>query len=297
MAGSYPDVPSNRLAYDTDGTQVIVIAPGQTSSYEMSAEGKYQCNDESLGVYRGNAGGWGESVYPQGYVAMVFERLMDIRGGFHSASGYTCAGAQSWQWSADTNNGIDGTWAGFSGIPSYGPAGNFNPAPLTPEYRTNIGVLNLNGVRGIKFWCATGYNYGWSIQAWHMYGTVSAGQNTDRLEIWHPTLDQRVGGAYFDWGNAARTTTEDKLFRVKNLSDTLTANTVSLFFTNQTESSPTFSGMHTLSTGGSFSATASVGTLFPGQISSPLTLRRSVPSNGSINVWVTRLNCTAASWT
>lgn len=131
----------------------------------------------------------------------------------------------------------------------------------------------------------------------HIYGKPSTGENDDRLELWHPTLDQRVGAAYFDEGNVPRGSTADLPFRLKNRSSTYTANTITVSIEAATDTSPSVPGQHTFSNGGSYAATTSVSSIAPGAISGTLTLRRITPTNAVLSVWVARIKAVPASWT
>jgi hypothetical protein len=119
----------------------------------------------------------------------------------------------------------------------------------------------------------------------------------DRLEIWHPTLDQRVDGAFFDWGDTPRGSTQDRVFRVKNRSDIYTANTITVALEALTDTSPSYAGSFLFSTGGSFTNVVSIGTLYPGAVSGTITVRRATPANAVLSTWMARVSATATSWT
>jgi hypothetical protein len=136
------------------------------------------------------------------------------------------------------------------------------------------------------------------MQAFHVFGRIAAGENPNRLEIWHPTLDQRISAAALDWGNVQRASSANLTFRVKNRSATLSANGVTLSLDSLTDASPSFLSAHQVSADGTnFASTASAGTLAPGAISGVMTLRRTVPSNAVLGIWAARLKAVAASWT
>lgn len=273
MAGNYPDAPSNRIPYDRDGTVVLL------NGVEVSANTARVLNDDSGGTV---AATYGSGSGASGSWTLFFPRLMDIYGytayGWASSSGLS----SSFQYSVNATNASDGTWVNMTG-------GNVNGDLRSPTVATYLGV------RALK--CNTSGLGGNSMALLHVYGKPSTGENTDRLEIWHPTLDQRVGGAYFDWGDIQRTSTADRTFRVKNLSSTLTANTVMVTFNAETDTTPAVAGWHYLSSDGTnFSSSLSVGSLAPGALSPVYTVRRTVPSNAQLSLWYLRILAEAASW-
>jgi hypothetical protein len=273
MAGLYPDYPDNRIAYELlDAKWYDTAGP---SEYDISVSAS--TNSENFA--------WNWAFYGTGgnqYKSLLFPFNMDITH-IHFSGGR----AGLTQWSADTTNGIDGTWSGLS-VPTYGAS--------VQSARQNIYPVSLPACKAIQLYMdpgASNYTY---VQAVHLYGKPTAGQNPDRIEIWHPTLDQRVSGGYFDWGDAPRTSTADRVFRIKNLSDIFTANTVTVSSTALTDASPSFAGTHLFSTGGSFTATVAISSILPGQISGPITVRRTTPSNAQLSLWTTRIKAEAGSW-
>lgn len=297
MAGSYPDAPGNRLAWHVDGTVAITSDGSSISQFDLSACSAM--NDESQ-----------SAVTPStAYVGLFFPRLMDISGFWVSVSGYNTGAPHNFVTSVNATNPLDGTWVswpsqpttgnGYRSAAGLGLSGQYDYyAVASPNYRNEIKSLSLTGVKAIRWNMAFGgYFHHYVISTLHVYGRPSAGTNLDRLELWHPTLDERVSGAFFDWGNVSRSDTVLREFRVKNVSDTLTANSVVVAANPSTDPSPALSGMHMFSTGGSYAATTNVGILYPGQISSVVSMRATVPSDASLGVWAMRLSATAGSWT
>ncbi len=115
--------------------------------------------------------------------------------------------------------------------------------------------------------------------------------------MWNPSTDERVGPAHFDWGDAPRSSSADKTFRIKNLSGTLTANDVSVSLNALTDTTPSVPGQHLISyDGGPFQAQVDIGDLGPGAISDVLTLRRVTPDNAVLSLWSFRIFAAADSW-
>lgn len=275
MAGVYPDVPSNRIAWDRDA--VLLSNGGEVGSGTRAG-----LNSESFGAYLSVGYGGGLTW------RVIFARKLDLSGWFLSGGLYGAYGGFGANyWSPDTTNGSDGTWNGWS-APIQGAS--------SQNSRSSITVSSLSSVRGIggSFSGATGATY---LQAIHLYGRPSVDQNMDRLEIWHPTLDQRVGGAFFDWGDTARGSTEDRVFRVKNRSDVYTAGTITVGIEALSDTSPSHAGSFLLSSGGSFTNSVSIGNLFPGAVSGTITVRRATPVNAVLSTWMARVFATATTWT
>lgn len=274
MTGLYPDHPNNRLAYEHINAKWY-DGSGPT---EQDISYSYSTNSNNFA--------WNWAFYgiaPNRNSFLLFPFKIDITH-LH-ISGYRIG---TTQWSSDTTNGIDGTWTGLS-VPIYGAS--------NASARQNIYPISLPACRA--FWmyqdpAASQYTY---IQAVHVYGTPTAGQNPDRIELWHPTLDQRVPPAHFDWGDVPRTTSGDKTFRIKNLSDVLTVNNIVVTAETYTDSSPSYAATHLFSTGGSFTASITIPTLAPGQISSVLTVRKATPSNAQLSLWTAKILATPTSWT
>lgn len=102
----------------------------------------------------------------------------------------------------------------------------------------------------------------------------------DTLEFWHPRKDEQLPADYFDWGIIARGSSDDRQFRIKNLSAVYDAAgvIVSLQTLNVNDNTLTADVQHFLSVdGASFAATANLGTLAAGAVSGLVTLRRVTP--------------------
>lgn len=271
MAGSYPDVPSWRIPYDQDGTILLGNGAQQPGSSLQTL------NSESYGGILGVG-------YTEGMTwVLLFPRKIDLRGTWITHYKYgSYGGFGGMAYSTNTTNGTDGTWTGFS-------------APYGGAYRsvTAQSIDGINAIRGSHSG-ATGVT---SLNGVHLYGTYAATEDTNYLEIWHPTLDQRIPPAFFDFGDIPRGTTSERQFRVKNMSDTLTANTITVSINSLTDGSPSFAGMHTLSSGGGFASTVSISSLAPAAVSGVLTLRQAVPPGAQLSLWASRIRAQPATWT
>lgn len=287
MAGSYPDAPSWRMPIDRDGTEWYDITPDNVVT-QITQANIDKMHDEDDDLYS-PANAFAKRF---GKILLLFPELRDLDAVFAAASnGVSQDLAILMETSVDTTNGVDGTWLSY--VASYTP-----PRLSKPNYRTGIIVQAANGVKALRVMHNEPNALSGSMHCLHVYGEPSAGQNPHRMALWHPTLDQRVGAAHFDWGNVPRSSSADKTFRVKNLSGTQTANTVSVSLHAHTDGSPSVPGQHTLSTDGTnFTASIAIGSLAPGAISGVLTLRRVTPSTAQLSLWTLRVIAEAASWT
>jgi hypothetical protein len=280
MAGNYPDAPSWRMAYDRDGTQVFVVSSANAVTQLTSAQ-LVTLNDESDGSYSIlGANGSAKLVF-------IFPELRDLDGFLHLVNE---ASTMSTAVSADTTNGVDGTWTTIStAAPS--------SSTVKTAYRTLITSTTALAVRAVRFSASTSSFTSWGIKALHLYGEPVPGANPNRLELWHPTLDEKLGPAAFDWGDVPRSSSADRTFRVKNLSGSMTAGAVRVAMESLTDTVPSVVAQHTISyNGGSFLAQVNIGDLGPGAISGPLTLRRVTPSNAVLSLWSFRVFAESTAW-
>lgn len=284
MAGNYPDVPAPRMAYDRDGTIGLQTQANWGSAPSQMSQGTLNAlNSETTSAIIDTTGGH--------QVGLIFPQLRDITGIWKATGGGGSDIAA--ETSVDTTNGIDGTWVN---------RGSINKSVTVPSMRNTISVVSWTGIIAIRWGRLSSGNNSHTIYPCHLYGAIATGLNVDRLRLWHPTLDEPLDdntsadGAFFDWGNVARSTTQDRTFRVKNNSATLTANSIAVTSQALTDTSPTVVGQHTFSDGGAFATSINIGNLAPGAISSLITLRRTTASNAILSLWTLRIVASATSW-
>ena len=291
MAGNYPDVPGPRMAYDRDGTVVTNSArPSGTTSVLTPAQVSVMNNEDANEYVIWNTSD-GTNL-----MAWLFPELRDVVG-YRLQGGREYVNIGPLETSVDTTNGLDGAWTLVNSSSTWVRSTNANPVVNKEDLRSNILPVNIVGTKAIRFTVGTfGTRF---FSAVHLYGKPSAGQNPDRLQIWHPTLNQEVGGAHFDWGDAARATSADRTFRIKNNSATLTANTVIVSTEAPTDTTPSVPAQHSLEkvSAPGFTATVQIPSLAPGAISEIITVRRVTPSNAAVALWWARMLASAATWT
>jgi hypothetical protein len=228
-----------------------------------------------------------------GYTTLIFPELRDIIGYYVRFEGQVGTNSLGIWTSLNTTNGADGTWTN---------QGNWvNGSATVASMRTAIQAVNFLGIKAIAFGGQPSGGW-WEHSVLHVYGTIATGQTPDRLRFWHPTLDEALDdntsadGAWLDFGDATRSTTADKTFRIKNNSSTLTANGINLTTAALTDASPTLPAQFTYSDGGAFSTSLGVGNLAPNTLSAVITIRRTTPSNAALSLWTARVTADPTSW-
>lgn len=282
MAGNYMDAPSDRVAYDRDGSVFstidnvnTVIGHPTTAMRAMNAEG----------------GGGYQLPNNTGAFAVVFPIPMDVSAVFMY---WQNTNGVNWQTSKDTTNGLDGTWTTQL-------TNAASPAALSPQYRQLAQLeqfspsASTTEVRGIR--ASAGFS-GATIRAFHVYAVPSATATKDRLVFWHPTSDVKLTPTYFDWGDVPRGTSEDRAFRIKNLSTNKIAKGTVLYIEAMVNVNPPTQGMFTLSDNGgsTFVTSLTLPDLAPGATSSVLVCRRVIPTNALVSVWTVRMIADVNTW-
>ena len=290
MAGNYMDAPSDRIAWDRDGS-IGVIEDYQGNVIALTASQRRQWNSE------GEAAASGLSPVIR-KAAVVFAVPTDCVAVFFNVS-RNDSGTWSIETSKDTTNGMDGTWDSqfITGLnPFY---------PTKPNYRISSYLFTLQDnsyskqLRGIRFVYsnATYSNYEAPV-SFHVYGTPAATAPQDRIAIWHPTSDLKVTPTHFDWGNVPRSSSADRSFRIKNLSSVKRAKDIDVYAEAITAGDPAVDSMHTFSTdgGATFSPSVNLVSLNPGATSGIIIVRRTVPANAQTSVWTARIAADVNLW-
>jgi hypothetical protein len=287
MAGTQPNYPDFRLAYDRDGSIVIGRNLSGPSTHTFTTGEKQALNRESEGSPLTLTGGDGS------WVAVVFPTPMTLTDYFLDLNGTTTATAI--EKSLDTTTGVDGTWTGIS---LAGPGVWSTAGVDANHWRSAIsgdlagGHVNVKGFR-VKL---AGNSGSPSIANLHIFAhpTSATGSRLQFLEYGGTPATPVL----FDWGTIGRGETAEIDFYIKNTSPTLTAHSVQVYMEDSTAASPTLSSWHDRSDDGTtFGAYANVGDIGPGAVSGHyVTLRRTVPSTAALGLWALRLVAEAASW-
>ena len=281
---NYPTPPGRRIAYDRDDCQVVRWQDDLSSITELSAANIQDINDEDDDVVSilTSPVDLDDAVY----LAFLFSqavKLLDLKLSF-TQGGLGSDDAVAVEYSDDTTNGRDGTWAtAASGI-----AAEIDE-PARPGYRTGIAAIGAAAAHlayRLKFTRIGAFDRtALSIKLVHMYGPEHG--PTDRLAFWHPTLDQELTPD-FDFEDIARGASVTKQFRIKNLS-ALTANDIDITVA-QGPSYGNASSWTLLSLDDiTYAQTRTVGTLGAGVISSILYLRAEPPVGAELDVLTMRV--------
>lgn len=279
MAGSYPDVPGYRFAYDMDGTSVVYWRTALSSYLSPNSSQLRTINDANPIVGWGGLGG-------DGHLILLFPEIRSISGILLNYSRNNPIGAL--QWSSDTSNGIDGAWTTIAAWTS--PLVTSNNADL----RNLITAVSVPAVTALRFYNMGGYA-GPAILNLHIYGSIPTTSSPDRLRI--VDISNNDIAAQLDFGDIRQRNNITKQFKVVNNSTTQTANNITVTFDVPYDATPTLVGQYQLSTNNTTFANAiNIGTLAPGASSATLYLRDTVSSSANLGLWSLRLVASANTW-
>lgn len=270
MAGSYPDVPNDRLSWDRDGTLACWFS-GVVEPAEFTEEQRRKLNSEAgLLAFQLGTGLAGETG-GVGWIAFIFPAQRTISHYWLLMRIFDNAAATALAYSNDTTNGLDGAWTTI--VNPY----TFDTTDPIPEYRTNIVALaSPVTCKAIRF----GYDAstGSDVVQWyhvHLFGDFAAGAQPDRLDLWDPVADAALGPAALDWGDTTQGSASTRTFRVKNRSATKTAGAVTLTRESLNDPDPSWNSQRFFSLDAvTWSTSLAIGDLAPGEISDVVHYRR-----------------------
>jgi hypothetical protein len=272
------------MAYDSDGTTGFYY--DNSTLFTMSQAQLNAFNDENGGFI-----GWTSITAFQ--FGLIFPELRDI-----VAYSPFITNSHNWtfQVSADSTNGLDGTWTTIH--TNAEGDGTFSVSTKTPYYRQSSFQLTTSqlGIQGVKFSGTDSRN----AYALMLYGYVSSSQ-TRYLRAWHPTLNQQADGTTADFNDIARSTNATKQFRVKNLHGTLTAHSITVSENTLTDASPSIvtgspAQLQFSTDNVTFANSVNIGDLAAGAISNIIYWKDSVVSNAQLSVWAFRAKASASTW-
>jgi hypothetical protein len=295
-----------RIAYDKDGTGVYHSRISSGALTTLSGAQTNDLNSEKSLITIDRWGGNGGAR-----VCFAFPTNRDIVGWwvhFGCETGYGNDTTPHMETSTDTTNTIDGTWTnvpGITGTPFFNAqsvVAKDNPLAL-PYFRTTPGPYTLptplNNVKFLRFWVPDTGSWGVYWMHIHLFGkpTVVA----DRLDLWHPTLDQPLSDfpGWFDWGDTPRLSTPAaKSFRLKNRSAGLTANSIVVAADSLSGLSPSPESQTQFRyNAGTYAATATLASLGPGATSLVFDVKLALTASAVLGLATQRYGATAGSWT
>lgn len=299
MAGFFPDVPAYRFPLDRDGSRLLLRNITAATPWEDQTARLLTLQDESSTNWNFGSGS-SNHLYE---FSLVFPEPRDVSAYHVGVYAPSSGGGSPSQFnpqemyaSTDTTDGMDGAWSVIAD-----PFIDTDTSSTTTHQirnRDSIQPLTQTGIRGIRirYHRSSGSNApSFLIYLWHLYGSIPAGSNDDRVEFWDPSIDQQMPHAHLDFGDMPVGTQKQKQFRIKNLSSTLTANSVDLA-TEDLESSGLASGLQLSLDGTNWLSSVNLGNLGPGVISATVNVRRTVGPAESLRPRVGRINAVAASW-
>lgn len=285
MAGSYPNVPSRRMAWDADGC-VSLYWSATTAAVELNASEQVEFNDEDYVKI---------SPWPtlaDFYVGVIFPELREIDGYVFVGDGNgTTSSTALVEGSGDTTNGRDGLWSTIAASYSWTKNGDLT------SYRTDIQTAAVSNQRGIRLnwdsWDQTGPSVDEPVLL-HLYGTIATGETPDRL-LWVDNATGSEFGLPIDYGDIPRGSAEDTEVKLRNNSGTLTASSVQV--TAEALYLASGSWYTFKEAGGSFQATLPLASSIGAGADSPvLTVRRITPDAETLGLHAGRAFASVGSW-
>lgn len=273
MAGSYPDVPGRRMAWDDDGT-IAGEKPLSQPFAEYSEAQQEGINNEQTAS--------GPALGSNRWITFIFPELREVDGFFGRANAGNRIDAVAT--SGDTTNGIDGTWTQQTADYS-DPNTN-----VYDDYRDGILSLAVSSARGARFKIDDGQG----VRAAHWYGEISPGQTDDRLLF----IDEATGLEFTlpkDYGDTPRGGSTDFEWRIKNNSASLIANNIQYTAEDLYLGSAAWY-THTLPAGSTFQSVQQIASLGAGTTSGIIKTRQIIPGGETLGLHAARLYLNVDTW-
>lgn len=290
-AGSFPDVPSRRMAWDADGSVALyqlstddgftyapVVEWGQGDMTEANDEDNV---DTVLWAPAGNDA--------RARLWVIFPELREFDG-FFGRDNINNASRQfeAVDTSGDTTNGLDGT---FTFQFNYFNGANID---VFAQYRNDITSAAVSNVRAVKIFYNLNGSSGGTVRAIHLYGEISASETPDRL-LWIDNDDDLEFSKPIDYGDVPRGSAEDRITYLKNNSASLSADTVQVTAEDLYRGS---GGWYTFDDGTGFSSTKALASSIGNGANSPdITIRRITPDAAALGLHAARAYVNVGSWT
>lgn len=193
------------------------------------------------------------------------------------------------QWSSDTTNGQDGTWA--TALASYNGIATLNKN----DFRSQIQAMTVTSCTALRFNTLTGSFSSTNMFNFHLYGAIDPAGSPNRLRI--IDMSNADIAAQLDFGNIPQRNTATKQFKVLNNSASQTANNITVTLSASTDATPSIVGQFQVSTDNvAYANAVNIGNLAPGA-STTLYVRDAVASNAQLGSWTARIVAHPTSWT
>jgi hypothetical protein len=174
-------------------------------------------------------------------------------------------------------------------------------SPLLDNFQWMTALTKYN-VRGLRFSATTSVlstsASGGQATIIHLYGEISATADDQQVAFWSPTHDIRLPAETLSWGDVNISSSGDKTFRIKNISELLTAEdiTISAYYTVlPITPSPDEQFLFSLD-GSTWLDVLPISNLSPRSISPVIHMRRVTPSNAALGYWAPRVRIDVGGW-
>jgi hypothetical protein len=222
---AYNETSFLRMAYDADGSVVLYnstnAAPYPDSDGKphraliiSSALAMLQLNDEDLTTSPYHWASNGASVV----IIVLFPEARDIDGLYWNISEWSTT--HSAYASANTTNGVDGTWVNTNVAP------HIVNSPLSFDHRNRIVSTTLSGYKAVRVYTRVGTASTISVRSLHIYGKIAAGETPDRLLFLDTSNSDAEFTKVLDFGDRERGEEVIRTFKLKNNSSTKTITAV-----------------------------------------------------------------------
>lgn len=281
---AFPPPPGPRIPYHLDGSVLFYCDFNSFDNPVLQPQGELErWNNEEV-----------TNVGFDKRAVLVFPYPVDLVGlGWFRGPGTLTVGANPGVWvSSDTVTGFDGVWDKKA---TSGQAAVVGAAMM----RGSILGVSVDGVRGV-YWQtlankSTSY---FQPQKVHLYGQPADYDDLPGLVFWHPTLNQPLDGAAFDFGDATRGTGYTKTFRIKNNNQLQDAVDVGVSLDALTDPSPSLAGQFGFNTASSqvIANPKNIGTIEAGSISPVVTMNYDVNVAAALGLSWGNVHAVADDW-
>lgn len=219
----YPAITSRALPYNEDGTVIKLIDTSVGVIYTLTDADLDELVDTDLTYVSINSGNSGTAA--TSYIVVFFPELRDIDGIYSIVSNNADSGSytfKSLQYSADTTNGLDGTWSNATCTPNA-------VSSDIDGWRKNIAAVSgVSGAVAIRFLMDVSnptITFFKSVRILHIYGNKTSGETADDILILDALDSDAEFTADLDFGDRPSDTSTQWQIKLQNASS-LTANNV-----------------------------------------------------------------------
>jgi hypothetical protein len=277
--GNYPTPPGRRIPYDINGSVLQALADGEVTPDTADSNQMALMNNEANSEWLPSP--WGLDNW--GDVSILFPDKIDMEGIFVASSlGHSGDTVGACFVSVNSTNGFDGDWVQVI-------------ASLTDHYGGSdwreIDTFGYLGVIAVKFrW----KRYIGELSGIHLYGKRAAtGADPDHIEFLDPLNGDAIFDPLHDYEEVPRGQVQQRTFKVKNASATLTAQSVDLSIESLTGVSYDWYDFSLDDV--SYNPTLALGNLTPGQTVT-VYLKQGVPVTAPLGLHAARIKAEPVAW-